>query len=465
MKLQSRTILATLVIACLAGSVFAQGRGARKLPADAYLKSAKIDILSGDLARYEGAIAMLDSLFMYYGPHAEGYHLMSQMMVDFIDKTPEISKKRTYIEKLVTYDDSLKIACANKDNKINKKFLKDCDKFVQLTDSIQVKYWREYFNAGIGSLGKIDELLTQKKEEPDSTYREKIDAEIQASVDTASILYGFAILIDSSDARPYMGIASAYEKTGNYKDAVSWLDNALAHTKDSSDLLVQIAYDHIKNNDYCSAIKPLRAYVDMTPTDYSNAYNLSICYNNCGQYDSGLVMNRRVVESTAPDSEKIDAIGSIGRYFNQMARNASDSASQAQNAGNDAASKSWRQERDRYFDSSVVYFKRIIDVKPDDELALEQYSTISALRGRYSEALIGFDKLTQLKPDEVDYWRYLGDLSLNQRDFKKAIASYEKVVELKPSDSEVWERLRDLYTEEGMTAKAQEADKKLQSLK
>ncbi len=450
----------------IGGSAFAQSHGARKLPADAYLKSAKIDILSGNLERYEGAIAMLDSLFMYYGPHAEGYHLMSQMMVDYIDKTPDPGKKREYIQKMVWYDDSLQLTCSNK--KISSKFKKGCDEFIQLADSVQVKYWREYYNEGIKSLGRIDELIQEKADVQDSTFLAKVNNQITASVDTATIWYGFSLLIDSSDSKPYIGIATAYEKVSDYNNAIDWLNRALPHvtkTEDSANLLVQVAYDHIKNDDYCGAIPSLRSYVDMNPTDYSNTFNLSICYNNCKMYDSGLVMNRRVAESTAPDSEKVDAYGSIGRYFNQMARTASDSATADQSAGNEAGAKTWRQERDKYFDSSIVYFKKVIDINPEDPLSLEQYSTISALRGKYDQALVGFQKLVQIEPKEVDFWRYLGDLYVNQQDFKNAIPAYEKVVELKPEDSQVWQQLADLYSEEGMTAKAAAATKKVKDLK
>jgi tetratricopeptide (TPR) repeat protein len=400
---------------------------------------------------------------MYYGPNSEGYHLMSQMMVDFIDKTPDMAKKREYLKKLVLYDDSLQITCNNK--KINKKYKKDCDKFIQLADSVQVKYWREYYNQGITSLNSIDQLIEEKGESQDSTFIAKVNARITATVDTTALWYGYSILLDSTDPKPYMGVAMAYEKVSNYPDAIKWLDMALPHAKDSSDLLIQIAYDYIKNDDYCGAIPTLRAYVDKTPTDYNNAYNLSICYNNCKMFDSGLVMNQRVVNSDAPDSKKVDAISSIGRYFNQEARTASDSATADQTAGNEAGAKKWREIRDHYFDSSIVYFKRVIDIKPEDELALEQYSTICALRGKYPEALEGFKKLVVLKPEEADYWRYLGDLNVNQKDFKAAITAYEKVVELKPDDSQVWQQLADLYSEEGMTAKAKAAQKKVDSLK
>ena len=69
-----KLLLIMVLAALLAGSVSA-GKP-RKLPASAYIKSAKIHILSGNTERYEQAVAMLDSLFMYYGPNAEGLYWM-----------------------------------------------------------------------------------------------------------------------------------------------------------------------------------------------------------------------------------------------------------------------------------------------------------------------------------------------------------------------------------------------------
>ena len=56
------TFLTTVLILCIA--VQSQAQKVRKLPSGAYLKSAKIEIISGDTARYAGAMAMLDTLMM-----------------------------------------------------------------------------------------------------------------------------------------------------------------------------------------------------------------------------------------------------------------------------------------------------------------------------------------------------------------------------------------------------------------
>jgi len=73
----SKFALVCVALMVLAASL-ADAKG-RKLPIGAYIKSAKISIISGDLDRYPEALAMLDSLAMHYGPHAEALYLTSQV--------------------------------------------------------------------------------------------------------------------------------------------------------------------------------------------------------------------------------------------------------------------------------------------------------------------------------------------------------------------------------------------------
>lgn len=458
MNVSIKLAIITFSIVCLVSGSFAQRRG-RKLPVGAYLKSAKIEILSGDLERYQSAIYMLDSLFLHYGPHAEGLHLMGQIMVDYIDQTPGIVKKTPYVERLVAYIDSLRMCCENK--KVKKKYKKDCKKYTTLADSLKVRYWREFYNSGIEQLNRIDELQQEIDDETDSsaiaTLRDDIDATADSCVDNLQL----AITLDAGDHRGYVGIGSLHEKKNNFEKAIQWLSKGLEKTENRSSLLLTIAYDYIKLNEYCRSIPFFKEYIDAHSSDTITMGNLAICYNNCNFYDSALIINRKILE-VAPENS--DALNLIGRYYNQIARDASDSASYYQKEDNKDRSKYWQSKREEAFDSSLVYFKGVAELNPEDLLALEQYGTISYIRGNFENAVAPFARLTELEPQEADYWKYLGDCNLNLRKFNEAIAAYEKVTELEPNDLEIWESLKDLYFEVGNKEKQAEADKKIKSL-
>ncbi len=458
MKTLTRLSVFTIALIFVFGTM-AFGGKPRKLPASAYIKSAKIEILSGKQERYDYAIAMLDSLFLYYGPHAEGLYLMGQIMVDGINATPDLKAKAPYLEKMVAYFDSLKMCCANK--KIKRSYRKDCKKFITIADSLKVKYWRDYLNDGLKNLKDAEELKADMEAETDSSaisfMQKDFDKNVQKCIDNMQL----AIIAIPDSSRPYLIIDKAYGLKGDYKSGIEWLKKALDKAQDSGLVLLSIAYDYIQSDDYCGAIPFYRRYVDANPMDTANLINLSICYNNCGMLDSGLAIYYRILEV---DSNNVEVYSSIGRYYNTKARTAADSASKYQQEGNDEKAKFWTEKKREAFDSSRVYFKKAFELKPDDPVNAEQYGLVCALLEDYENAAVGFKKLTELVPDDPESWISLGDCYLTLKQFKKAADAYEKVVELEPNNVTIWEHLRDLYFETKQNDKLAKAEKKLKEL-
>ncbi len=458
MRLTFKIALLSALVMVLSASLVV-GKKARKLPADAYVKSAKIEILSGDIERYRTAVAMLDSLFMHYGPHAEALNLMAAIYVDYTDKEPDPVTKFTYIEKLVAYHDSLRATCDNKD--IKKKYRKDCKKLTVKADSTEVKYWREFYNAGIEQLNYAQELSQQLETVTDSITREFSETSLHANIDSCIANMFLAITVDPSKSDPYLACGSAYEYAKNYDSAIVWLTKGLDKVDDRKTLVLQIAYDYIRMDKYAEAIPFFREYVELAPDDATTMYNLSICYNNNKMFDSAVVVYHKIL---AVEPENTEVITSVGRYFNQLARFASDSATLYRGQENAEAADMWRGKQQDAFDSSRTYFRRVFDLKPDDAFAAEEYGIVEAIRGSYEDAAVAFERATNLAPARAENWTWLGDCYLNLKKFKEAIPAYEKVVELDPAKREIWERLRDLYKETGDKTKAAAAEKKLTEL-
>ena len=457
-----RRIVTFAVIAGLAGCLVssALAKKVRKLPESAYVKSAKIEIISGDLERYKMAVVMLDSLFLHYGPHAEALYLMSQIMVDRIEASPGPVSKTPHVEQMVAYIDSLHMCCDNKD--IKKKYKKDCKKFTQQADSILVKYWREFYNAGIEQLDEMRGLSQDIQGESDSSIIAYLQSGLEATFDSCRTNMQLAIVIDPTDHRSYVAVATAYERMQDYESSIEWKRKGLEQTSDSTQLLLSIGYNYINMDKYCEAIPYLRSYVDITPEDTSNMYNLTICYNNCGLYDSAMVFYDRILQL---DPQNTDVLCAVGRYYNEKGRQAADSARQQEQDGNGTAAAEWQARKDEAFDSSLVYFRSAYEANPDDPFVADMYALISALKGDFEEALIGYTRMTELRPDNPDNWTYLGDINLSLKQFNESIAAYEKAVELQPSNSDIWQQLVDLYHEIGETAKEAEAQTRLDELK
>lgn len=458
MKLLSKIALVLVLTIFMAGSALA-GKKARKLPVGAYIKAAKIEILSGELKRYNNAISYLDSLFLNYGPHAEGLSLMSSIYVDYIDKTPGPTKKMPYVEKLVAYVDSLHGTCDNKE--IKSKYKKNCDKFAEKADSTKVKFWRQFYNAGIEQLTYLQGLAKDLESTTDSAVIAFTENSFQVNIDSCIANMELAILLDEYNTDPYIAVGNAYEYKKDFREAVKWLSKGLEKAEDKSTLLTSIAYDYIRINEYCEAIPYFKEYTDLNPTDTSTLFNLSICYTNCKQHDNAYDVYNKIL---VLNPEHYDVLANVGNYYNQRARYASDSARTYRTAGNKDKDKEFMDLNGQMFDSSSFYFKKLFEIYPDSIFAAEQYAIVNAIVGKYDIASIGFEKLTKLDPGNKENWTYLGDCYLNLKDFKKAIPPYEKVVELDPTDKETMERLRDLYSEVGDTAKRTAIDKKISEL-
>ena len=455
MKTFMRLLIVVLAVSSIADGAFAQRKG-RKLPEKAYIESAQIAIVSGDTVRYKEAIAMLDSLFMNYGPHPEGYFWMNQVAVDFVEKTAGLKNKEPWVKRMAAYKDSIHIACA--DPNVKDKYKKECAKFIERADSSSVKYWRIFFNAGQQQYEAVDEAVKELKPDADSAAKAFYQSKLNANADSAIANMQMAIVIDSTDGRAYLLAGTVLEKQGNYPASNEWLDRGLRFTHDSAAILLQIAYNNIQENKYCEAVPYFKQYALIAPSDTGNLMNLSICYNNCKMYDSAAAVYRQIL---GLNPKQPDALVGLGQYFNQLGLFANDSAAAYRAKNDDANTKKWTDQRLVMFDSSKVYFKQAHESDPTNVAAAEEYAVVAFVTSDFQAAADAFAKLAELEPTKSSHWVSLGDARLNLKQFKESIVAYEKAVAIDTENRQVWERLVDLYNEVGQSAKAAEAQKKL----
>ena len=473
MKFFVKMVLAAVLAFAVSAPVFA---ASRKLPAKAYISSAKIEIIgyseSKEKARIELAQALLDSLFMHYGPHTDGYYWYSQIKWDLAKEKASLKERLPIIIEAVAFADSLQWACGNKE--IDRKYREKCESLDEQMDSIRVAQWREYYNAGVGQIDEVAELMETVKVETDSSALAFYQSRLDALIDTCQDNMTIAIVIDSTDPKPFIGLATINEKSGKFKPAVEYLKRALPHAEDRYQLLTSIAYDYIQDNDYCASIPWFKEYVDSMTSmsqvmeDPKNraavigtAQNLAICYNNCKEYDSAYSVFRLILSF---DPQDVDALTGVARFQQQSGRKAGDSARAMRDAGNEAASKELQGIRDQRFDSARVVLQQAFTLRNDKCDLAGEYGLMAAILQRYDEAKAAFSRAAELCPDDPEHWVSLGDCDLQLRDWSGAAAAYERVVELKPDDKEVWERLGDLYQQLGNETRRAEILKKLESM-
>lgn len=457
-------IVTLLLIILVIGSVPVQGKDA-----GAYLSSVRIAITTGDEDRYQEALEYLDTIAIHFGPVAEAIYWRSKLYIDFMDKRSDLKDKLGYAEKFVTYRDSLHQCCENQD--IKKKYRKKCEDYRSEIDSTGSYLWKIFYNNAVAQIKELDRLNNDLAEAVDSSEKDYYVTRLAAQTDSCKDNMLLAILMDSTDARTYMGLATVYEKNKNYEESKKYLLQALNKTKDRTTVLLQLAYNYIYTNDYCGAIPYFREYVDTLSqmeefmSDPFNVesvaatmQNLGICYNNCEMYDSAYVLHLRLLALT-PDNAEVQT--AAGRYHNQMGRYAADSINYFKEKANEAEAKKWEDIRNLHFDSSLVFLKKSYKLQPDNAEAAEEYGVIAAIREDFEAAKTAFARVSELRPDDKENWTSLGDCNLRLKDFKGAAEAYEKVIELDPDNKDVIESLVGIYTELGNKAKASELRKKL----
>jgi tetratricopeptide (TPR) repeat protein len=448
--------LAGLILALMAGSVMAQKT--RKLPAKAYISSAKIAIVDSERnpELIDVAQAMLDSLFMHHGPHSEGYYWYSQIQWDKSNATADLKEKLPFVQKAILYADSLKWSCDNKD--IKKNYRKKCGDLDEEMDSILVDQWRHFYNEGVEQISEVEELMETLKVETDSASKAYYQTRQDALVDSCQDRMTLAITIDSTDAKPFIGLASVNEKIGDFETAIKYLKLAVPKSDDTCSMKVEVAYDFIRMDDYCGAIPWFQEYVDCMSVReevmqdpgsregiIGTAHNLASCYNNCKQYESAYATFGQILTWEPAD---VKALQGAGRYQQHKGRQASDSATNYRET-DEAMSRTWQETRDMRFDSSIVFLAQAFELSSDDAELAAEYSLMLAIRQRFEEAQVGFARASELKPEEADYWISLGDCNLQLHLWEAAAEAYERVVELQPDKKSVWERLSDLYQQIG----------------
>ena len=449
-----------IVLLVLAGVVSAQQ--VRKLPEGAYLKTAKIEMSYGeankDTLRYMNAMYMLNSLFMYYGPNPEALSLMSRIWQAYAENfAPSPKSKEPFIDKFTRFADSLKWACGSTVVKEGNK--KECKDFVSLADSTRVKFWREFYNAGIAEINVIDDMNKQLNGSlTDTTIIAADKVAIAANADTALINFRLCARLDSSNGLAYIALGTLYQKQKDFKSANDWLTKGLKSTSDSAQIIMNVAYNYIEANDYKSAIPFFQTYLKFQPQDTSTMYNLTVCYTRDKQYDSAVVWYRKML-AISPNC--YDALNGMGSYFNTLALQANDSSKFYNDAKSDEGTKKWNAIRTQRFDSSYTYFKAAYASDPKEESSAEEYAVVSAILQKFDEAITVYDQLTKLNPKSIDYWSSLGDCYYSKKEFDKAATAYEKAVEIDPTNRSNLEHLRDAYDLSNQPAKKAEIEKQL----
>ena len=82
---------------------------------------------------------------------------------------------------------------------------------------------------------------------------------------------------------------------------------------------------------------------------------------------------------------------------------------------------------------------------------------LSMLGKNYKQAIVYFKRVIEAKPDDIDVFYNLGVCYYSLDNFQEAISSFNKIIDIKPEDPEVYGLLGNAYYLAGDTQKAKES--------
>ena len=456
---QYKCLIVIFLVVLMALPAFAQRKTAKKT-ADALLSSARI-ALGSNPPRFDEAMNLVNQVLEENGPVPEAYLHRGSIHSEYANKEYDLIKKIDQLNLMMVNFDSARISCENPNVKAKQK--KDCKKYGDLIDSVKAYYWRDNYNNGVQMLNRLDqEYQPSVDNAADSVSKEAAQNAYLAAADSIRIYFRTAIAADPAAYRSYEGIGISFDRIKQYDSAATWFIKANQLAPDSINLIQNTAYAYIQMMDWSNGVIWFKKLIEKVPDDIGTITNIAACYNNMQMYDSAFAYNMNAV---AADPKSPVAFIDVGQYYLIKARTYSDSVNLYQKDEKSPEAARYTKLRDDTFDSSLTYFKKGLEIDPENLIALENYGIVNMIRGNFSESEVMFKKLTEVEPDRKEHWLDLGDTYIQLQKFQEAMAPFEKAAELDPTDIRVWEILADLYGSNKMPEKAEQAKARAEELK
>ena len=97
------------------------------------------------------------------------------------------------------------------------------------------------------------------------------------------------------------------------------------------------------------------------------------------------------------------------------------------------------------FQEALVHFRRVVEIKPDDAVALSILGVVCRKLGRWQDAIDALRRAIRIKPDDAEAHYNLGVAYGSLSRFQQEIAAYKQAIRLKPDYDEAHFALSLIY--------------------
>jgi tetratricopeptide (TPR) repeat protein len=164
-----------------------------------------------------------------------------------------------------------------------------------------------------------------------------------------------------------------------------------------------------KEGKYDTALLMFEEFLAKNPGAYQVLLNIGDCYREKGEYDKAMEAYNKLVAQAAPDQTMGRNMGAKGLAAIGLCYLKQDKLAEAQD-----------------------YFKKSIDMAPQDEALPYNVAEICFSNGQIDDAIKYFELAIQIKPDWPDPYFRVAYAYLNKGDTAKAAEYLEKFIKLEP---------------------------------
>jgi tetratricopeptide (TPR) repeat protein len=164
-----------------------------------------------------------------------------------------------------------------------------------------------------------------------------------------------------------------------------------------------------KDGKYDTALMMYEEFMSKNPGAYQVLLNIGDCQREKGEYDQAIASYNKLIEQSATDATMGKTLGAKGLAAIGLCYLRQDKIAEAQD-----------------------YFKKSIDMAPQDENLPYNVAEIYFSSGQIDDAIRYFEMAIQIKPDWPDPYLRIAYAYLNKGDNPKAVENLEKFITLEP---------------------------------
>lgn len=324
---------------------------------------------------------------------------------------------------------------------------------------------RDYQNA-VGAFKKITELDPNREEAffgmGQIYVRMQKSAEAVAALEKALSLNPnhkeamFAIGNAYEDARDFQKAGDAYEKYLTFKPENAW------------QAFQRLGMARLNANQFEAAAAALAEAFKIQSQDQNIGYNLAQAYQKAGKLAEAEDIFKKLAE-LSPE-------GAVN-YYSAILKMYGDA--QKPEKAVEAAKKvvelkpndelAWINLGNMHlqmqkYQEAIEAFKKAIAIRPTYDLGYIQLGACLYNLKRYAEAIESFKKVVEIDPNSATGWLYIGISNMQLKKFEAALDPMKRTVELQPENANAWYNLGICYLNLKDRYSAQDVVKKLQTI-